>query len=152
MEFAMTTQDREFAQDRRLATLLKADALFCLACALPGVIAPGWLAGFLLPGTPMLFGFPMSTVMMEVGIVLVLSATALLAIALRSPVNRGLVALSAGVDAALVAGTVLLLMIAGSAFSLWGGIALLVVAIDTALIGGLKLLALKAIRPETVTA
>jgi hypothetical protein len=140
----MTTPVQNPSHDRRLATILKADAAFCLAGALPGLIAPGWLAGFLMPDTPALFGVPLSTVMLEAGIALALSAVALMAIALSSPVNRGLAALSVGVDAALVAGTVILLAVAGGAFSLWGALALLVIAADTALIGGLKLRALRA--------
>lgn len=148
----MTTQNRNHTPDRRLAAVLKADAVFCLLCALPGLIGPHWLAGFLVPDTPTLFGFPMSTVMMEAGIVLALSAAALTAIALRSPVNRTLAALSAGVDAVLVAGTVLLLAIVGSAFSLWGALVLLVIAVDTALIAGLKLRALRVSAPMEVAA
>jgi hypothetical protein len=148
----MTTSIQDSSPDRRLATILKADAVFCLVCALPGMLAPDWLAGFLTPDTPALFGFPMSTVVMEAGIVLALSSTALLAIALHSPVSRTLAMLSTGVDAALVAGTLVLLAIAGAAFSMGGVLALLVIAADTALIGALKLRALRADPSATVAA
>lgn len=148
----MTTQAPYAAPHRRLAAILKADAAFCAAIALPGLVAPGWLAGFLLPETPALLGFPMATVMLEAGIGLALSAIVLLVIATRPSVSRLLAGLSAGIDAALAAGTVLLLAVAGSAFSRWGALALLIVAADTALIAWLKLRALRSASPVAAAA
>ncbi len=115
-------------------------------------IAPAWLAGFLLPDVPSVLGFALHDVVLEVGILLALSAVLLLVVARRPVINRTLSALSAGVDAALVAGIVLLLAAAGGAFSLGGAIALLVVAADTALIGWLKFRALRMDAPVSVAA
>lgn len=149
----MTTRTQDLnPADRRLATILKADAAFCLACALPGLIAPGWLAGFLLPDTPEVAGFAIATVMLEVGIVLALGAAVLLLIALPATINRTLVLVSAGIDAALVAGTVLLLALAGGAFSTVGALVLAVIVVDTALIAWLKLRTLRLSAPAAVAA
>lgn len=132
--------------DQTIRKYLRADAAFCLVCGLPGLAAPGWLAGFLLPAQPSLFGFPMSTVMLELGIALALYAGLLAFMSFR--VSRGFVAFTVLADGAWVVGTLALLLAFGSAFSLWGSIALLVVAADTALIGALKWRALRgAARP-----
>jgi hypothetical protein len=65
--------------DQTIRNYLRADAALCFACGLPGLVVPGWLAGFLLPGQPSLLGFPMPTVMLELGIALALYAGLLLA-------------------------------------------------------------------------
>jgi hypothetical protein len=136
----------------RLPTILKADAAFCLLCGVPGIVAPGWLADFLLPSTPSLFGFAMRDVMLEVGILLALYAVVVFVVSLRQPVNRMLVSVFTIADAGWVLGTVLLLVLAGGSFSLWGGVALLIVAIDTAMFGWLKLRALRGGEPTAVAA
>lgn len=126
-------------QVNRLPAVLKADAAFCLLCGLPGIVAPGALAGFLLPDTPSLFGFAMRDVMLELGILLSLYAAIVFVVSLRQPASRALVLAFTIADAGWVLGTVLILALAGGSFSLWGAIALLVVAADTAILGWLKL-------------
>ncbi len=148
----MTSQTQNLRQDRRLAAILKLDAALCAACALPALAVPGWLAGFLLPETPALSGFPIATVVMETGILLALSAAGLLFIATRPAVSRPLAWFSAGVDTALVVGTMLLLALAGGAFSLDGILALLVIAAATGLIAALKLRALRRAPAMTAAA
>lgn len=133
--------------DPRLITILRADAALCLACGLPGLIAPGWLAGFLLPGQLQLFGFAMSTVILELGILLSLYAGLLLAVSSRAALQRPVAAISAAADAGWVVGTLALLIGFGSSFSTWGSVALLVVALDTGLMGLWKLRALRAAAP-----
>jgi hypothetical protein len=119
----------------RLSTVLRADAAFCLLCGLPGIVAPAWLAGFLLPSTPTLLGLPMRDVMLEIGILLALYAVILFLVSRRP--SRALVAAFTLADAGWVLGTLLLLALGG--FSAWGAAALLVVAACTALLGWLKL-------------
>lgn len=125
-------------KDQALRRLLRFDFALCLACGLPGILAPGWLAAFLLPGQESLFGFPMPTVMLELGILLAAYAILLLGMSFRAAVPKPFVTVTAAGDAAWVLGTIALLLAYGSAFSLWGSIALLVVAVDTALIGVAK--------------
>jgi hypothetical protein len=129
--------------DQTIRNYLRADAALCFACGLPGLVVPGWLAGFLLPGQPSLLGFPMPTVMLELGIALALYAGLLLAMSFRPASPRGFVGFTVLADGAWVAGTFILLIAFGAAFSLWGSVALLVVAADTALIGALKWRALR---------
>ena len=47
----------------RIATILRCDAALCFACGLPGLIAPAWLAGFLLPQQETVLGMPTATVL-----------------------------------------------------------------------------------------
>lgn len=129
--------------DRTIRNYLRADAALCFACGLPGLAAPGWLAGFLLPAQSSLFGFPMATVMLELGIALTAYAGLLLVMSFRPAVSRGFVGFTVLADGAWVAGTLALLIAFVAAFSLWGSVALLVVAVDTALIGALKWRALR---------
>lgn len=129
--------------DQALRRLLRFDFALCLACSLPGIVAPGWLAGFLLPDQDSLFGFPMATVMLELGIVLAAYAILLLAVSFRGSIPRAFVAVTIAGDAAWVIGTLALLAAHGATFSLGGIIALLVVAVDTGLLGLLKARALR---------
>jgi len=138
--------------DPRFTTLLRADAALCLACGLPGLVAPGWLAGFLLPSQSQLFGFPMGTVMLELGILLTVYAGLLLAVSHRAALQRPVAAVSAIADAGWVIGTLALLIAFGGSFSLWGGVALLVVALDTGLMGLWKLRSLRTASPPLATA
>lgn len=133
--------------DPRFTTILRADAALCLACGLPGLVAPTWLAGFLLPGQPQLFGFAMSTVMLEVGVLLAVYAGLLLVVSGRAALQRPVAAISAVADAGWVLGTLALLIAFGSSFSFWGSVALLVVALDTGLMGLWKLRGLRAAAP-----
>jgi len=131
-----------------LRRLLRFDAALCLACGLPGLAASGWLAGFLLPGQPGFFGLSMQTVMLELGIALTAYAVLLCAMSFRASVPRGFVAFTAIGDGAWVLGTLALLLAFGSAFSVAGIIALLIVGIDTGLLGVLKARALRnGVRP-----
>lgn len=130
--------------DQAFRRLLRFDSALCLACGLPGLLASGWLAGFLLPDQPGILGFPMQTVMLEIGIALTAYAVLLFAMSFRAAVPRGFVAFTAIGDAAWVLGTIALLLAFGPAFSAWGAIALLVVAADTGLLGVLKARALRS--------
>lgn len=130
-------------QDRNIRRLLRADAAFCFALGLAGLLAGARLADFLLPQQQTLFGFAMATAMLALGIALIAYAALLLALSLRADVPRGFVAFTAFADGLWVIGTLLLLLAFGPAFSLWGGIVLLVVAADTGLIGLLKWRALR---------
>lgn len=129
--------------DRTTKLILRLDAAFCLALALPGLLASGWLAGFLFPDQSGLFGFSMATVMLEIGILLAAYAALLFVMSLRPMVNRGFLAFTAIGDALWVLGTMTLLALAGPAFSLWGALVLLVVAADTGLLGLWKWRALR---------
>ncbi|HEX6980074.1 MAG TPA: hypothetical protein VF342_12310 [Alphaproteobacteria bacterium] len=131
-----------------IRTLLRVDAALCFACGLPGVAASGWLAGFLLPGQPALFGVSMPTAMLELGLLLAAYAGLLLTMAGRARIVPGFVAITVLGDGLWVLGTLVLLLAAGGAFSLWGSLALLLVAADTALLGVLKWRALnRSARP-----
>src|SRR3546814_8502433 len=55
------------ANDQTLRRLLRFDSALCLTCGLPGLMASGWLAGFLLPDQPGIFGFAMPVVMLGLG-------------------------------------------------------------------------------------
>jgi hypothetical protein len=129
--------------DPRFQTILRADAALCLACGLPGLLAPTWLAAFLLPGQSALFGLSMPTVMLELGILLAAYAGLLLFISTRQAVPRIVMATTALADAGWVLGTVALLAAFGAGFSLWGTVALALVALDTVLMGLWKLRALR---------
>lgn len=123
--------------------IFRADSALCLACGLPGMLAPGWLASFLLPGQAGLFGFSMPTVMLELGMLLAAYAGLLLFISTRRAVPRILVTATALADAGWVLGTAALLLSFGSAFSFWGSVVLAVVALDTGLMGLWKVQALR---------
>jgi hypothetical protein len=127
----------------RSATILRLDAALCAACGLPGLLAPAWLAGFLLPGQESVLGFATATVMWELGILLVAYAgLLLLASAPRGPLaalDRPVLAITAIADAGWVVGTFALIAAFPAGFSAWGMVALTVVALDTALIGLWKL-------------
>jgi hypothetical protein len=123
----------------RIATILRIDAALCFACGLPGLIAPAWLAGFLLPQQTQALGLSMTTLMWELGILLVAYAGLLLLAAVRRGLDRPVLAVSAVADAGWVFGTLALLIAFPAAFSGWGMLALLAVAADTALIGLWKL-------------
>lgn len=123
----------------RSATLLRLDAALCAACGLPGLIAPAWLAGFLLPGQETVLGFATATALWELGILLVAYAGLLLLAAARPALDRPVLTITAIADAGWVLGTFALLAAFPSSFSLWGIVALAVVAFDTALIGLWKL-------------
>lgn len=130
-------------QDRRFQTILRVDAAVCLACGLPGLVAPAWLASFLLPAQPGLFGLPLPTVMQVLGILLAAYAGLLLFISTRQAVPRIVVAVTALADVLWVLGTAALLVALAASFSLWGTVALAIVALDTGLIGLWKLQALR---------
>lgn len=121
------------------ATILRLDAALCAACGLPGLVAPGWLAGFLLPGQETVLGFATATVLWELGILLVAYAGLLLLAAARPALDRLVLTITAIADAGWVVGTFALIAAFPSSFSLWGMVALGVVALDTALIGLWKL-------------
>ena len=129
--------------DHTLHRLLRFDSALCLACGLPGLAASGWLASFLLPEQPGVFGFPMPVVMLELGIALTAYAVLLCVMSFRASVPRGFVAFTAIGDGAWVLGTIALLLAFGPAFSTSGAIALLIVAADTGLLGVLKARALR---------
>src|SRR5688572_23810628 len=109
--------------DPRLTTLLRTDAALCLACGLPGLVGPGWLAGFLLPNQAELFGFAMRTVMLELGLLLTVYAGLLLVVSARAALQRPVAGISAIADAGWVIGTLGLLIAYHSSFSLWGSVA-----------------------------
>lgn len=129
--------------DPRFSTILKADAALCLACGLPGLLAPGWLAGFLLPQQPTVLGFAATPVMLALGILLAAYAGLLLFAATRRSIPRAVLMVTALADAGWVLGTVTLLLAFAGHVSLWGSIALIVIAIDTGLMGLWKLQALR---------
>ena len=128
----------------RSATVLRIDAALCAACGLPGLIAPAWLAGFLLPGQDPVLGFATATVLWEVGILLVAYAGLLLLAATRPRLDRPVLAITALADAGWVIGTFALVAAFPSSFSGWGIVALAVVALDTALVGLWKLRLLRS--------
>lgn len=128
----------------RSATVLRIDAALCAACGLPGLIAPAWLAGFLLPGQDTVLGFATATVLWEVGILLVAYAGLLLLAATRPRLDRPVLAITALADAGWVIGTFALVAAFPSSFSGWGIVALAVVALDTALVGLWKLRLLRS--------
>ena len=123
----------------RSATILRIDAAFCAACGLPGLIAPAWLAGFLLPGQEAVLGLATATLLWELGILLLAYAGLLLLAATKPRLDRPVLALTAMADAGWVIGTFALVAAFPSSFSIWGMVALAVVALDTALIGLWKL-------------
>lgn len=127
----------------RSATILRIDAALCAACGLPGLIAPAWLAGFLLPGLESVLGFATATVLWELGLLLVAYAgLLLLASAQRGPLaalDRPVLVITAIADAGWVLGTFALIAAFPASFSSWGMVALAIVALDTALIGLWKL-------------
>jgi hypothetical protein len=123
----------------RITTILRLDAAFCFACGLPGLIAPAWLAGFLLPGQATILGMPAGTVLWELGILLVAYAGLLLIAAAKRGLDRPVLAISAAADAGWVLGTFALVAVFHASFSGWGMVALAIVALDTALIGLWKL-------------
>lgn len=123
----------------RSATILRFDAALCAACGLPGLLAPAWLAGFLLPGQESVLGFATATVMWELGILLVAYAGLLLLASARPALDRPVLAITAIADAGWVVGTFALIATFPASFSAWGMVALGVVALDTALIGLWKL-------------
>jgi len=123
----------------RSATILRIDAALCAACGLPGLIAPAWLAGFLLPGQEAVLGLAAATLLWELGILLVAYAGLLLLAATKPRLDRPVLALTAMADAGWVIGTFALVAAFPSSFSIWGMVALAVVAFDTALIGLWKL-------------
>lgn len=130
--------------DARFATILRFDAALCFACGLPGLIAPAWLAGFLLPQTSHVLGLPSQTLLWELGILLIAYAGLLLLAASRRGLDRLVLLVSAFADAGWVLGTLALLGVFHASFSFWGMVALLVVALDTALIGMWKLRQLRS--------
>ncbi|WP_341897034.1 hypothetical protein [Ferrovibrio terrae] len=127
----------------RIATILRCDAALCFACGLPGLIAPAWLAGFLLPQQETVLGMPTATVLWELGILLVAYAGLLLLAAIKPGLDRPVLLVSAVADAGWVLGTVALVAAFPASFSSWGIVALAVVALDTALIGLWKLRVLR---------
>lgn len=131
----------------RSTTILRLDAAFCAACGLPGLVAPGWLAGFLLPGQETVLGFATATLLWELGILLVAYAGLLLLAAARPALDRPVLTITAIADAGWVIGTFALIAAFPSSFSLWGMVALAVVALDTALIGLWKLRLLRRLGP-----
>lgn len=126
-----------------LRSLLRFDAALCLACGLPGLLAADWTAKVLLPTQAGLFGLPMAGVMLGLGSALAAYAGLLLIMSARPQPPRGFVAFTVLADGLWVLGTLALLAAFGGAFSLWGSVALLVTAADTALIGWLKARALR---------
>ncbi len=123
----------------RSATLLRLDAALCAACGLPGLIAPAWLAGFLLPGQETVLGFATATVLWELGILLAAYAALLLLASAKPSLDRPVLAITAVADAGWVIGTFALVAAFPSSFSGWGMVVLAIVAFDTALIGLWKL-------------
>lgn len=123
----------------RSATILRLDAALCAACGLPGLLAPAWMAGFLLPGQEAVLGFATPTVLWELGILLVAYAGLLLLASVRPALDRPVLAITAVADAGWVVGTFALVAAFPASFSAWGMVALAVVALDTALIGLWKL-------------
>ncbi|MFN4276752.1 MAG: hypothetical protein ACK4FJ_10670 [Ferrovibrio sp.] len=119
-------------------SLLRFDAALCFTCGLPGLLAAGWTAKFLLPAQAGLFGLPMAGVMLGLGIALAAYAALLLVMSGRPQLPRAFVAFTVLADGLWVLGTLALLAAFGGVFSLWGSVALLAVAVDTALIGWLK--------------
>lgn len=128
----------------RSATLLRLDAALCAACGLPGLIAPAWLAGFLLPGQDTVLGLATATLLWELGILLVAYAGLLLLAAAKPALDRPVLTITALADAGWVLGTFALLAAFPASFSLWGMVALAVVALDTALVGLWKLRLLRS--------
>lgn len=132
------------SRNRRLAGVLRLDAAFCYLCGLFGLVAPSWVARFLLPDTPSVLGTDTSSVMFAVGVALLLYGAVLFAVSLPAPISEPLVRIFAIADAGWVIATVILLALAGAAFSAWGAIALIVVAAEVGLLGALKLWALRS--------
>ncbi len=128
----------------RSATILRVDAALCAACGLPGLIAPAWLAGFLLPGQETVLGFATATVMWELGILLVAYAGLLLLASRKPSLDRLVLTITAIADAGWVVGTFALVAAFPHSFSLWGMVALAIIALDTALIGLWKLRLLRS--------
>ena len=123
----------------RIATILRIDAALCFTCGLPGLLAPAWLAGFLLPQQDTVLGLPAATVLWELGILLVAYAGLLLLAAVKPGLDRPVLLISAVADAGWVLGTLALVALFPASFSGWGIVALAVVALDTGLIGLWKL-------------
>ncbi|WP_300300496.1 hypothetical protein [Ferrovibrio sp.] len=121
--------------------LLRFDAALCLACGLPGLLAAGWTAKFLLPVQTGLFGLPLAGVMLGLGVALAAYAILLAVMSVRPA--RGFTTFTILADGLWVLGTLALLLGFGAAFSKAGVVVLLVIAADTALIGVLKARALR---------
>lgn len=128
----------------RSAMILRLDAAFCAACGLPGLLAPAWLAGFLLPGQESVLGFAIATVMRELGILLVAYAGLLLLASARPSLHRPVLTITAIADAGWVVGTFALIAAFPGSFSFWGIVALIIVALDTGLVGLWKLWLLRS--------
>lgn len=128
----------------RSATILRVDAALCAACGLPGLIAPAWLGGFLLPGQETVLGLATATLLWELGILLVAYAGLLLLASVRPALDRPVLATTAIADAGWVVGTFALVAAFPGSFSAWGMVALAVIALDTALIGLWKLRLLRS--------
>ena len=128
----------------RIATILRIDAALCFTCGLPGLLAPAWLAGFLLPQQDTVLGLPAAPVLWELGILLGAYAGLLLLASVRPALNRPVLAITAVADAGWVIGTFALVAAFPGSFSAWGMVALAVVALDTALIGLWKLRLLRS--------
>jgi hypothetical protein len=126
-----------------LRQLLRFDAALCFACGLPGILAPQWLANFLLPRDASILGFATTDVMTELGIALAIYAVVLVTKSWAEPISRRFVAFTAAADLLWVIGTLALVAAAGSAFSTWGLAAVLLVGVDTALLGLFKQRALR---------
>lgn len=131
----------------RSATILRVDAALCAACGLPGLIAPAWLAGFLLPGQESVLGIATATLLWELGILLVAYAGLLLLAAAKPALDRPVLMITALADAGWVLGTFALIAAFPSSFSGWGMVTLAIVALDTALIGLWKLRLLRRLGP-----
>ncbi len=125
------------------AGVLRLDAAFCYLCGLFGLVAPSWLASFLLPDTQFVLGTDTASVMFAVGIALLLYGALLFAVSQPAPVSERLVRFFAIADAGWAIATVVLLALAAAVFSAWSAIALAIVAVDVGLLGALKLWALR---------
>lgn len=119
---------------------------YCAACGLPGLIAPSWLAGFLLPGQETVLGIATVTLLWELGILLIAYAGLLLLAAAKPSLDRPVLTITAIADAGWVLGTFALLAAFPASFSFWGMVALAIVALDTALVGLWKLRLLRSQR------
>lgn len=125
--------------------VLKADALLGLASGLPALLAPAWLASVLLPNQQALFGWPMATVVFEIGLLLVAYAGILGFVGAQQRVPVAFFVTTAVADAAWVGGTLVLLAAFGEAFSIVGAVILLLGAAAVAAMGLWKLVTLRRV-------
>lgn len=113
---------------------LRTNASFSGLSGLTFIVAAPWLATWLAPAVPTLFGLPLAAWLALLGAGLLLFAGAVWWVARQTPISRPLAQLIIGLDAGWVLGSALLLLLAGSWLTAVGQITVIVLAIIVALL------------------